>query len=75
VRPGTTIELTWENFDGKRHKFVIQNSLGETLVESAESASPGEMQTVTFEASQEMTTYLDPRYPVQMRGELLVTPD
>lgn len=71
--PSGTVELTWENLDGKRHRFVVEDSGGHTLVESAASSTKGETRTVTFEASQEMTTYLDPAYPVQMRGEILVT--
>lgn len=71
--PSATVELTWENLDGKRHRFVVEDSAGRTLVESAASSTKGETRTVTFQASQEMTTYLDPAYPVQMRGEILVT--
>lgn len=68
-----TVDVTWENGDGKRHRFVVEDSGGRTLVESAASAKRGEIRTVSFEPKQEMTTYLDPGYPVQMRGEILVT--
>lgn len=68
-----TVELTWKNVDGKRHRLVVEDSGGRTLVESAASSTKGETRTVTFEARREMTTYLDPAYPVQMRGEILVT--
>lgn len=71
--PGATIELTWENLDGKPHRFVIEDSLGHPLVESSGSSARGVTRTVSFEATQQMTTYLDPRYPVYMRGELLVS--
>lgn len=73
MTPGTSIELTWENLDGEVHQFVIRDSLGETLVESRTSAERGARRTVTFEADQAMTTYLDPRHEVIMRGEMLVT--
>lgn len=70
--PSETVELTWENVDGKRHRLVVEDSGGRTLVESAASSTRGETRSVTFEARREMTTYLDPAYPVQMRGEILV---
>ena len=71
--PSGTVDLTWVNLDGKRHRFAVEDSGGRTLVKSAASSTRGETRTVSFEASQEMTTYLDPVYPVQMRGEILVT--
>ncbi|MBX0296746.1 hypothetical protein [Haloarcula nitratireducens] len=71
--PEQSIRLTWKNLDGSPHRFAIENSIGETLVESEESSERGATRTVTFESAQEMTTYLDPLNPVTMRGELLVT--
>lgn len=73
MEPGRTVDVVWENLDGTTHGFVVENSLGETLVESPRSSEQGESRTVTFEANQAMTTYLDPLSPVFMRGELLVT--
>lgn len=73
MAPGVLINLTWENLDGKRHRLDIEDSLGRKLVQSTESSQSGDTRTVTFRASEEMTTYLDPQYPVYMRGELLVT--
>lgn len=71
--PGKTVEVVWVNLDGKPHAFVVENSLGHTMIESEERSEYNRKVTVTFEASQAMTTYLDPNYPVQMRGEMLVT--
>lgn len=73
LTPRTTVTLTWENLDGHRHQFVIEDSLGETLIESAPSSHRGATRTVTFDAKQEMTTYLDPGDDVIMRGEILVS--
>lgn len=73
MTPGKTVDLVWENQDGKPHAVVVEDSLGSTILESEENSELGGRVTLTFEASQAMTTYLDPNYPVQMRGELLVT--
>lgn len=72
MTPGSTVEVSWVNLDGKAHRFAIEDSTGTTLVESEESAAQGATRTVTFEATQEMTTYLDPGYSVLMRGDLIV---
>lgn len=74
MKPGSSVELTWRNLDGERHRFVVEDSNGHTLVESEESSERGATVTVTFEASQEMTTYLDPYHRVYTIGEMLVTP-
>lgn len=73
MRPGDEIKLTWRNLDGHPHKFVIEDSLGNTLLETETLSEKGKALTVTFEADQEMTSYLDPHEPVMMRGEFLVT--
>lgn len=72
-RPGKSIRLRLKNLDGARHKIVIENSLEETLHESKTVSSRGETWTLTFESTQEMTTYLCPYYSVQMRGTVLCT--
>lgn len=71
--PGKSVELTLENLDGEPHKLVIEDSGGNTLVESPELAERGESRTVTFEADQEMTSYLCEYHSVKMRGDMLVT--
>lgn len=73
MAPGDSIELTWTNRDGERHKFVIEDSLGNTLVETEESTERGATRTMTFDAAREMTTYVDPHHHVMMHGEMLVT--
>lgn len=72
-RPGKSIRLHWKTLDSAQHKVVIENSLGETLHESETVSGRGETRTLTFESTQEMTTYLCPYYPVQMRGVILCT--
>lgn len=72
-RPEKTIRLRWKILDSARHKIVIENSLGETLHESEPVSGRGETQTLTFESTQEMTIYLCPYHPVQMRGVILCT--
>lgn len=73
MAPGDRIELTWRNLDDEPHQFVVEDSTGERLVESAVTEEQGATRTVTFEAAQEMTTYLDPHQHVLMRGEMMVT--
>ncbi|UPM45169.1 cupredoxin domain-containing protein [Halocatena salina] len=72
-RPGKTIRLRWTVLDGTRHKIIIENSVGKTLYESKENSDRGETRTITFESSQEMTTYYCPYHPIQMRGDVLCT--
>lgn len=72
-RPGASIRLRWTTLDSARHKIVFENSRGETLYESKELSRHGETRTMTFEATQELTTYFCLYHPVQMRGEVLCT--
>ncbi|RRJ31498.1 hypothetical protein [Halocatena pleomorpha] len=72
-RPGRSIRLRWTALDSARHKIIIESSLGKTLYESEELSNRGETRTITFESSQEMTTYYCPYYPIQMRGSVLCT--
>lgn len=72
-RPGKSIRLRWTTLDSARHKVVIENSLGDTLYESEELSTRDETRTMTFESSQEMTTYRCQYHPVQMRGDVLCT--
>lgn len=71
--PGRPVEITVRNIDGRRHQFVIENSLGKSLHEFPELTERGQAITRTVEPTQEMTTYLCDHYPVQMRGAMLVT--
>lgn len=72
MRPGKTVDLVVKNIGGGTHALVVENSLDRTLLETEPTTRRGQTRTLTFEASQEMTTYLDPHHPVLMRGELLV---
>ena len=72
-RPGKSIRVRFENLDGVRHKLVIENSMEDTLEESAVSSKKGETVSMTFESSQQMTTYICPYYSVQMTGSVLCT--
>lgn len=72
MEPGKTVDLVLKNLDGSTHALAVEDSLDRTLLETEPSSRPGETRTLTFETSQEMTTYLDPHHPVLMRGELLV---
>lgn len=73
MEPGKTIEITWTNLDGKPHKLIIEDSLGNTLRQSPTISRRGKTHTVTFRAKQRMTTYRCQYHPVQMYGEMLVT--
>lgn len=71
--PNEPTKLTWRNLDGEEHKLVVEDSTGETMVESPETSSQGETVTMTFEAVRGMTTYRCTYHPVRMRGKLLVS--
>jgi hypothetical protein len=70
---GETIELTWRNLDGETHRLVIQDSLGNALVKTKPSSERDESMTLSFEATEEMTTYLCEYHTVKMRGNIFVT--
>ncbi|MFH5798705.1 hypothetical protein [Haladaptatus sp. CMAA 1911] len=72
-RPEKSICVRFKNLDGLRHKLVIKNSMEDTLEESPVSSKEGETVSMTFESSQEMTTYICPYYSVQMVGTILCT--
>lgn len=72
-RPGKSIRVRWKNLDGVRHTFVIEDSLGRTLEESKPASERGETRSLTFESTQEMTTYICPSHAVQMTGSILCT--
>lgn len=69
---GTEYELIWENLDGATHDFQILNARDEILVNSRNEGTQGEMVTVTFTASHEMTRYRCSFHPSSMSGTINV---
>ncbi|WP_313696172.1 PQQ-dependent sugar dehydrogenase [Halorarum halobium] len=70
LQPGQEYEVTWENGDGQPHNFVVQDDQGNDLVRTELMSEQGATQTVTFTASEEMTTYLCEAHPNTMIGDV-----
>ena len=72
IVPGEEYELVWENLDGARHDFVIENRDGEVVLQTEIIAAEGETQTVTFTAEEDFAEYYCSVHPASMRGEFNV---
>ncbi|GAB7020382.1 PQQ-dependent sugar dehydrogenase [Halostagnicola bangensis] len=72
LEAGQTYEVTWENSDGLPHNFAILSADGEQLVRSEITEETGEVQTVEFEATEEMAEYYCEMHPDTMRGDLVI---
>ena len=70
LQADTEDALVWENADGLRHNFAIQDGNGEDLLASEFVGEEGATQTVTFTASPEMAEYYCQVHPRSMRGTL-----
>lgn len=73
LEAGTEYEITWENVDGAPHNVVIEDAEGNDLVRTEIVSGQGATQSVTFTASEEMTTYLCEVHPQSMRGDVSVS--
>lgn len=72
LEEGESYEVTWQNFDGVEHNFVIINGEGEHLLETDLMGEAGETQSVEFEAESEMAEYYCGPHPQTMRGEITI---
>ncbi|WP_049912549.1 hypothetical protein [Natrialba hulunbeirensis] len=71
---GREYELTGENQDSVKHNLAIHDESG-TVVDDLSSpiiATPGETETLRFEASHEMVTYICEHQPVIQLGDIRV---
>ena len=69
---GETYQFTWENGDGEPHNVVILDGAGEILERTEIISEPGETQTLEFEATEEMDSYVCEVHPDTMVGSILV---
>lgn len=67
---GEEYELVWINLDGEEHDLIVEDPDGEELEESEESETAGEVVSMTFEATEEMTEYYCEYHPEDMRAEI-----
>ncbi|GAB3017634.1 cupredoxin domain-containing protein [Natronobiforma cellulositropha] len=67
---GRTYELTWENVDGQAHNLEIRDGSGTILEETDYVNDEGETTSVTFEATEEMDTYVCAPHPGSMVGAI-----
>ncbi|QLG64192.1 cupredoxin domain-containing protein [Halorarum salinum] len=70
---GEEYEVTWTNGDGVAHDFTIQDSDGNNLEQTDLISEEGQSATLTFTASEEMTTYICTVHPNTMVGDLEVS--
>lgn len=70
LQVGTDYTLVWENGDGVRHNFAIENEDGEDVLATDFVEEEGATQTVEFTASEEMAEYYCQVHPNSMRGQL-----
>lgn len=68
--PGETYQVTWENLDGAPHNFAIWDANEQAIVSSEIMSEAGTTQTVEFEATEEMATYVCEVHPSSMRGSI-----
>lgn len=70
LEAGTEYTVVWENVDGAPHNFAILTEGGQTPVSSEIIDGQGETQSVTFTASERMSTYVCEVHPQSMRGSI-----
>lgn len=70
LEAGQEYELAWINLDGVEHQLVIEDEGGEELERGEESETAGEVVSMTFEATEEMTEYYCEYHPEDMRGDV-----
>lgn len=70
LHPGVTYEITWINGDGEGHRFAIEDTRGNKLVQSGDSSEEGARRTMNFEATEEMAEYYCTFHTSTMRGDV-----
>lgn len=70
LRAGGQYEITWVNVDGLPHNVAILDGQGNVLEQTEVISEQGARQTLTFEATQEMATYVCEVHPNSMRGNI-----
>ncbi|WP_435178357.1 cupredoxin domain-containing protein [Halorussus sp. AFM4] len=72
LQAGTEYEFWFENLDGAPHNMTIQDSEGNTIVQSQLVTSEGATASVTFTATSQMTQYICTVHPTTMVGDINV---
>lgn len=72
LEPGEKYTVVWLNGDGYAHNFVIIDQEGDEVVRSEPMEVQGDLQKVTFTATEEMDTYFCEFHPNGMRGDVKV---
>lgn len=69
VEAGKTYTITWVNVDGKTHNLVIVDDEGYQILRTELEPEQGAVQTVQFEATENMGEYYCEIHPRSMRGQ------
>ncbi|SDR15836.1 PQQ-dependent sugar dehydrogenase [Halopelagius longus] len=69
VKAGETYTITWVNVDGKTHNLVIVDDEGYQVLRTKLEPEQGAVQTVQFEATENMGEYYCEIHPRSMRGQ------
>jgi glucose/arabinose dehydrogenase len=72
LEPGTEYEVVWENLDGQPHDFVIRDDDGQEVVGTEIVSEEGATTSLSFTASEEISTYVCTVHPSSMRGEIQI---
>ncbi|MCU4743667.1 cupredoxin domain-containing protein [Natronoglomus mannanivorans] len=63
-------DITWQNDDGNEHNLAIMAENDELLVATEFFEEEGESATVTFEATEQVASYVCENHPDTMAGEI-----
>ena len=69
---GREYDLAWENEDGVTHNLELRDDGESTLEETEYVGDQGETTSITFEATEEMVTYVCNPHPNDMAGRIEV---
>ena len=69
---GNEYEITWENADDLPHDFQIRDDDDTVLEETERVETEGETASVTFEATEEMTTYICSFHEADQVGDIQI---
>lgn len=75
LQPGESYTVTWTNVDGASHNFAILDENGSSILSSPITDEEGQTQSVEFEATDEMATYVCEVHPESMRGRIETSGD
>jgi len=67
---GSQYEVVWENLDGAPHNFTIEDADGNVLQATETMTDQGQTRSLTFTATEQMTTYICTIHPTTMVGDI-----